>query len=90
MTLPTTIHPALPDKDVKNKHEPTSQCGRILKRLKQNGSVTNVELNGMGIFRYSARLRDLREDGWIIVSNHVKDGLWTFVFQGHRDEEVQS
>ena len=64
-----------------------SQARRILKFLKLKGEVTNVELNRMGIFRYAARIKELRDDGYIIVSVRVKDGLWKFVYKGHEDDE---
>jgi len=64
-----------------------TQAKRILKFLKLKGEVTNVEIVRMGIFRYSARLADLRKDGYMIPAVHVKDGLWKYVFKGHRDDD---
>ena len=62
-----------------------SQTTRILRLLRSKPSVTNRELNRI-CFRYSARLKDLRDEGHIIVSNHVKDGLWEFTWKGKIDE----
>ncbi|HEY5806157.1 MAG TPA: helix-turn-helix domain-containing protein [Candidatus Saccharimonadales bacterium] len=64
-----------------------TQAKRILNFLKAEGKATNVELNRMGIFRYGARIKELRDDGYRIVSVHVKDGLWEFVYKGHEDDE---
>lgn len=57
-----------------------SQTKRILKLLKEKGTVSNAELNKI-CFRYGARLHDLRRDGHIIVTNRVKEGLYTFTLQ---------
>lgn len=64
-----------------------TQAARILKLLKAKGQATNRELNRIA-FRYSARLADLRAEGHKIVSVREKDGLWRFVYQGHRDDEA--
>lgn len=58
-----------------------SQTAKILKLFKVNGSATNHELNKI-CFRYSARLMELRKEGHIIVSSHIKDGLWNYVYKG--------
>ena len=62
-----------------------TQTGKILKLLKEQGSATNVELNKIA-YRYSARIADLRDEGWVIVSVHEKGSLWRFHLKGHRDE----
>lgn len=56
-----------------------SQSQKILRRLKVEGELTNVQLNNeMHIFRYGARIMELRRDGHNIVSVHEKGGLWRF------------
>jgi hypothetical protein len=65
-----------------------AQTKRILRLLKTKHTVTNYELNKIA-FRYSARIRNLREQGYIIVSNHVGGSLWTFTFKGHEDDEQE-
>ncbi|WP_427007161.1 helix-turn-helix domain-containing protein [Pseudarthrobacter sp. H2] len=62
-----------------------TQTARILKLLKTNGSATNTQLNRI-CFRFSARIHDLRSEGWDILSVREKDGLWRFVLKGHRDD----
>lgn len=64
-----------------------SQTARILNLLKANGEATNGQLNKI-CFRYSARIADLRQEGWVIVSVKEKNGLWRFILTGHRDDEV--
>lgn len=59
---------------------------KILTLLKEKRTVTNFELNNI-CYRYAARIYELRADGYRIVSVHVKDGLWKFVFKGHEDDE---
>lgn len=63
-----------------------SQTTRILKALKRDKVVTNVQLNDI-CYRYSARIHELRNDGYIIVTNRLKDGLTSFVYKGHVDDE---
>ena len=58
---------------------------RILRLLKSKGRATNAELNRI-CFRYGARIHDLRSDGYIIVTNRLKSGLFEFVFKGHKDD----
>ncbi|MCO4274295.1 helix-turn-helix domain-containing protein [Pseudarthrobacter sp. HLT3-5] len=65
--------------------ESLTQTARILKLLKAKGEATNHELNRIA-FRYSARIADLRVEGWNILSIREKGGLWRFVLQGHRDD----
>ncbi|MDR6794202.1 hypothetical protein J2X12_003469 [Pseudarthrobacter oxydans] len=66
--------------------ESLTQTARILKPLKTNGSATNRELNRI-CFRFSARIHDLRREGWDILSVREKDGLWVFYLKGHRDDQ---
>lgn len=47
-----------------------TQADRILERLKR-GPATNRELNGIA-FRYSARIHELRRDGYDITWSPVK------------------
>ena len=63
-----------------------SQTTKILKLLKEKETVTNAELNRV-CFRYGARLHELRRDGYIIVTNRINnDGLYSFVYKGHKDD----
>lgn len=48
-----------------------SQTSKILKLLKEKGSVTNIELNRI-CFRYSARILELRKDGYAILSERTR------------------
>lgn len=62
-----------------------TQTRKILKLLKMKRVVTNYELSKIA-FRYSARIMELRKDGYIIVSSHKGGSLWTFTFKGHEDD----
>lgn len=64
-----------------------SQAKRILKFLKLKGRITNVEMVRMRILRGSERIRELKKDGYIIVSHHLTGGLWEYVYKGHEDDE---
>lgn len=65
-----------------------AQAKKILALLKSRGTVTNYELNKIA-FRYSARIMDLRKEGYRIVSNKVKGSLWEFTYRGHEDDNVR-
>lgn len=64
--------------------ETASQTARILKLLQTEHGVTNHQLNRIA-FRYSARIADLRNEGWDILSIHEKGSLWRFVLKGRKD-----
>jgi biotin operon repressor len=56
-----------------------TQSQRILKLLQEKDSVTNIELNNdLHIFRYGARIAELREQGYNIESKHIKGSVWEF------------
>ena len=51
-----------------------TQCDRILRHLKDYGSITSLEaVNEYGIMRLASRINDLRAQGFAIVSE-VKTG----------------
>ena len=57
---------------------------KILSLLRERGNqgVTNKELNhDLGIFRYGARIMELRQEGHNIQSIHVHRGLWKFILK---------
>jgi hypothetical protein len=58
-----------------------TQKDKILNLLRDKKTVTNYELNDI-CFRYGARLLDLRNDGYVITSKHIKDSLWEFTYEG--------
>ena len=55
----------------------TPQQSRIVNRL-YRGPITNIELNEMGIFRYSARIHELRDKGYPIESDRLDRAVWEF------------
>ena len=57
-----------------------TQRDRILKLLEERKElgVTNYELNEIA-FRYGARLKELREDGYQIKTVHIRKSVWLFV-----------
>jgi Helix-turn-helix domain len=57
-----------------------TQAQTILRLLKERGELTNVEMNRMGIYRYAARIQELRKLGHDISSVHEKGGLWRFIY----------
>lgn len=56
----------------------------VLQALKDAGDrgVSNGELNALGIFRYSARVHELREEGHQIRTVNGKNGLAKFFYEG--------
>lgn len=53
---------------------------KVLSMLEVAGDrgVTNRELNDAGIFRYSARIKELRDEGKEILTTRIKGGLFKF------------
>jgi len=53
---------------------------KVLSMLEAAGDrgVTNRELNDAGIFRYSARIKELRDEGKEILTTRIKGGLFKF------------
>lgn len=62
-----------------------SQTARILKLLKSKHQVSNRDLNELA-YRYSARIAELRTEGHQILTERVKDGLFTYTYLGHEDD----
>lgn len=54
------------------KLDPQSQCARVLAAVRRQGGVTSWELARSGILGYTARIRDLRELGYPIVTTMEK------------------
>lgn len=67
-----------------------SNTHRILRLLKKKRRATNTELQAVGGFRYSARIHELKKEGWLIYPVHVKGGLWDYIFSGHKDEQAKA
>lgn len=63
-----------------------SQTAIILNYLKKYGSMTNADMWNRRIQRGSERIRELKAEGHIIVTNHVKGSLWEYIYKGHEDE----
>lgn len=54
------------------------QCDILLDRLKR-GPVTNVEaMRDMNIFNLSARVSELRQEGWDIRAARINRGLFEY------------
>lgn len=60
-----------------------TQRETVLKALREGGKggVTNGHLNRLGIFRYSARIHELRDQGYVIRTVNGKAGLATFYLE---------
>jgi len=57
---------------------------RVLRAL-QAGPKTNVDLVQIGGIRATGRISDLRAQGHIIHADHVRGGLWRYVYRGGPD-----
>lgn len=50
-------------------HSDSSQCMQILFYIREHGSITGMEsVKNLGILNYKARINELREDGFPIVT----------------------
>ena len=63
--------------------KPVTQKERILRALKASGAqgVTNRQFIDMNIFRYSARIEELRKEGHIITISNIKGGLYRYTLE---------
>lgn len=58
---------------MKKPHDAKSQAGRILSWLKQGRKITPIQaLEKWGCFRLGARINDLRNEGYHIITRNVK------------------
>lgn len=60
-----------------------SKKARILALLQSRESVTNVDLNDIA-FRFGARIKELRDEGWIINTEQVTLTLFRFRLIGKK------
>lgn len=54
-----------------------TQSQKIIRLLKGNKFVTNIDLNKIA-YRYSARIFELRRDGWKIEREYERPGIWRY------------
>ncbi|MBJ8343974.1 helix-turn-helix domain-containing protein [Antrihabitans sp. YC2-6] len=85
MTLPRTLNEA-----VEQQLEPTTQTGRILKILQKDGEITNAQMWRMKIQRGSERIRELKAEGHVIRSIHLKGPYWIYMYDGQGSPERKS
>lgn len=69
-----------------------TQCEKVLQYMKERGSITSWDaVYNLGIFRLSARISDLKADGYRIKSETVKKkdgrGEWKHYASYSLDEE---
>ncbi len=64
-----------------------TQRQRILELLRARGrfGATNVDLVALKIFRYSSRLRELRQQGFCIDTVRVSEGLYKYILRSEPD-----
>lgn len=62
-----------------------SQTARILRLLKKNGKATNLQLRTIA-WRYPARILDLKHEGHLIRSIHVKGPVWVYLYDGEVEQ----
>jgi hypothetical protein len=71
------------DTDTQVRHDPTSQVGRLLKRFKRDGRITNIQMvKEMFILRASERVRELKSEGHVIKSIRESNTVWVYVYEG--------
>jgi hypothetical protein len=63
-----------------------SKTHLILRHLKKHRRATNRELSRY-CQRFGARLHELRAEGHIIETEQLKNGLFTYIYKGHRDDQ---
>ncbi|MEI7632119.1 MAG: hypothetical protein WCJ60_02250 [bacterium] len=65
-----------------------SQGTRIIRALKIAGNqgITSTDMIVMGIYKYSSRIAELRQDGWNVVATRIKGSLWQYHLIEEREE----
>jgi hypothetical protein len=61
---------------------------QVLAVLQAKRIVTNVELNAI-CYRFGARLKELRDQGYDIVTGEKKGGVVTYHFKGWKQSRQQ-
>lgn len=60
-----------------------TQCEKVVKYMKENGTITQREALGLGIYRLASRISDLRTAGVKIKTEDVKvqnvDGTFSWI-----------
>ena len=60
-----------------------TQCEKVVKYMKENGTITQREALGLGIYRLASRISDLRMAGVKIKTEDVKvqnvDGTFSWI-----------
>jgi len=73
--------PAIPPRDPKiaprDKARLSGQNGELLVRLRR-GPVTNVELQAIGMLKYTSRISDLRKAGYRVTAERVSGGVFVY------------
>lgn len=55
----------------------------MLEQFKRHGELTTKDLMRIGT-GCSSRLRELRDDGHVIVAVYLKPGMWRYIYKGKR------
>jgi hypothetical protein len=71
------------------KHTNKSQTAKILRLFKRHTVMSNYELERI-CHRFGARLYELRQEGHLIVPQHVKGNKWNYHYLGHVDDGVEA
>jgi hypothetical protein len=59
---------------------------QVLSMLENSDAVTGREFVDAGVFRYSARIKELRDRGYVIESKRISQGHFEFRLIGQSDE----
>lgn len=66
-----------------------SKTHLILRHLKKHRKATNRDLSRY-CNRFGARLHELRAEGYIIETEQLRNGLFTYIYKGHRDDQEKA
>lgn len=62
---------------------------QVLRLLKKHKVMSNIDLKDQSCFAYVQRIAELRAEGHLILSEHVKGSLWLFHYLGHIDDGAE-
>lgn len=66
-----------------------SKTHLILRHLKKHRKASNRDLSRY-CQRFGARLHELRDEGHVIETVRLKDGLYSYIYKGHRDDQEKA
>lgn len=85
--VPSRVRLETPQPVRQEKQRLNAAALRVLECLKPGDWISNIELShpDVGGLRFGGRLKELRDDGWLIEKRHAHGGTWEYKFIGRKE-----